>query len=122
MEFSFTHFRILYESSDGEDVASLPRRSRLYGDDLSFDWPEMPLHEVREALKDLLQCGYVELVREAGDALVPLAEAVAAVARDEPWETSDPSSPHFYYVAITDASYGVYAELLPRYWPDAVRK
>jgi hypothetical protein len=48
VELSFTHFRIVFDAIDTEEVRSLRNRSRSHGlGDADFDWPEMRLEETR---------------------------------------------------------------------------
>ncbi len=121
MEWTYTHFRILFDAWDSSNLAELLFEVdwTLAGDPVPDDhWPRLGLEEARSALVDLLRVDYVALF---GDRELRAEEAIRAAREDKPWSNEMPDTPGYYEVRITDAGRDAYMkEILPRHWPGGV--
>ena len=121
MEWTHTHFRILFDAYDSSNLPELLDRVEFHGagGPVPADrWPALELKEARTALLDLVRAGYVVLLHNGE---VGKDEAVSAIQEDAPWKNAMPGTPAYYEIGITDEGGKAYAtDILPRYWPEGV--
>jgi hypothetical protein len=116
VELTFTQFRILFEAADSASLGFLPARSRSSElGPAEYDWPEMPLDEVREALLQLVEGDYVYVGKVDGRRL-PTAAARRVIADNRSWEFPMEDE-DYYVVGLTDRGASALEENVQCYWP-----